>query len=66
MFMHSASLEGYSILLVLRFCHYSYRPTRPRLAFEIMLRVHVDNGFALFQNHDTDNLEIQQILSVII
>ena len=67
MVMHSQSLEeGYSIPFVLRFCHYIYRPTCSPLAFDLMLRVHVNNGFALFQNHATDYLEIHQFLGVII
>ena len=60
MIMHSASFEeGFSIPLVLGFCHYSYRPTC-LLAFDLMLRVHDNNGFALFQNHGPDYLEIHQ------
>ena len=48
MVMHSASLEeGYSIPQVLSFCHYIHCPTCP-LTFDLMLRVHVNNGFALF------------------
>ena len=61
MFMHSASLEeGYAIQFVLWFCQYSYCPTCPPLAFDLTLRVHVDNGFALFQNHGPYYLEIRQ------
>jgi hypothetical protein len=51
MVMHSASLEGYSIPLVLGFCHYSYRPICNALAFDLTLRVHIDDGFALLQIH---------------
>jgi len=65
--MHSASLEeAYSIPLVLGICQYSYCPTCLTLAFDVMLRVHGDNAFALFQNHDSDYLENQQFLGVII
>ena len=46
MVMHSASLEErYSIPLVLRSCHYSYRPTEA-VPFDLMLRLQVNNGFA--------------------
>ena len=67
MVMHSQSLEeGYSIPFVLQFCHNIYRPAFPPLAFDLMLRVHVNNGFAQFQNHDPDYLEINQFRGVII
>jgi len=60
--MHSTSLEeGYSIPLVLMLFHYRYCSTFHPLAFDLMLRVHVDNGFALFQIHGPDNLEIHQL-----
>ena len=59
--MRSASLEeGYFIPLVLWFSQYIYSPTFPSLAFNLMLRVHVDNGIAIFKNHGPDNLEIDQ------
>jgi hypothetical protein len=59
--MHSASLEkGYSIPFVLRFCHNIYRRAFLPLAFDLMLRVPVNNGFALFQNHGPGYLKIHQ------
>jgi len=67
MVRHSPSLEeGYSIPLVPRLCHYVYHPACPPLAFALMLRVDVNNGFALSQNHGLDYLEIQQFRGVII
>jgi len=59
--MHSASLEeGYSIVLVLGFCYYSYRPNYQLFELELILRVHVKNGSALFENHCPGYLEIHQ------
>ena len=61
MVMLSVSLEEeYSVPLVLGFCHYSYRPPCIPLAFDLTLRVHIGDGFALFQNHSPDYLEIHQ------
>ena len=57
----SASLEeGYSKPLVLTLVHYVNHPACPPLAFDFMLRVHVNNGFAMSQKHCIDYLEIQQ------
>jgi hypothetical protein len=61
MVMHSPSLEeGYPVPLILGLRHYIYRPACPPLAFDFMPRVHVNNGFALSQNHGLDYLEIHQ------
>jgi hypothetical protein len=67
MVMHSPSIEeGHSIPLVFGLCHYIYCPACPPLAVELMLRVHVNIGFALFQNNGLDYLEIHQSRGVII
>ena len=59
--MHSSSLkEEYSIPLFLGLYHNIYCRNCPPLAFDLMLRVHINNGFALFQNHGNDFLEIHQ------
>ena len=59
MFTHSSSLEeGYCVPLVLGFCHYIYRATCHPLAFDLMLRVHVNRGLAQFQNHGPHYVEI--------
>jgi len=59
--MHSSRLEGYSLLLVLRFCHYSYRSHCLPLALHLTLRVHIDDGFNLIQYHSPDYIEINQL-----
>jgi hypothetical protein len=61
MVMHSPSLEeGYFIPLVLGLCHYIYHSDFPNLAFDLMLRVRVNNGVNLLQNHGIDYLKIHQ------
>jgi len=66
MVMHSPTLkEGYPIPLVLGpSLHLPSHLTSP--SFELILRVHVNNGFALFQNHGPDFLEVHQFCGVII
>jgi hypothetical protein len=60
MAMQSASVEeGYFIPLLFGFYHYSYRPL-PSICVLFTLREHIDYGFALFQNHSPDYLEIHQ------
>ena len=67
MVMHSHSIEeGYPVPLILGLRHYIYRPACPPLTFELIFRVHVNNGFELFQNHFLDYLEIHQFRGVII
>ena len=61
MIRHSPSLEEeYSIPLVLRLRHQIHQPGSPPLAFDLILRVHVNNEFALSQYHGLDYLEIHQ------
>ena len=67
MVINSPSLEeGYSITIDLGLCHYIYCCTCPPLAFDLMFRLHVNIGFALFQNYGPDYLEIHQFCIVII
>ena len=64
--MHTLSLEKLNpVPLILRLRHYIYRTNSPSLAFGLMLSVQVNNGFAVFQNHVLDYLEIHQFVGVI-
>ena len=61
MVMHSPTPEeGNSIPLALMLRQLIDLHASPPLAFDLMLRVHVNNGFAFYQNHGLDYVEIQQ------
>ena len=67
MVRHSPSLEeGYSVPFFLGLSHYIYHPACSPLAFDLMLRVRVNNGYALSQNRGLDYLEIHQFVGVVI
>lgn len=53
--------ERNPLTLVLGFCHYSYSSAYIPLAFELKLRVHIDDGFAQSQNHKLNYLKILQL-----
>ena len=60
MVIYSTSLgEGFIIPLVLGLCHYSYRRTCLPPAFDLMLRVNVNNELTLSKNHGPDYHEIE-------